>query len=350
MKRIYLFMIVGGLLFAYSNLLAINTDYSKIDQYARQAPPKLKNNLPKLTSYLTKPAKNDYERVRSFYVWISKNIAYDVQLFRNYNPARYKPVLPTEVLKRGKSVCQGYAELLQEMCRLANVPCHVVPGYSKGFNYTPQSKFTNADHAWNVVKIEDQWHLVDVTWGSGGLNEKMKYVKQFKEEYFLSSPDVFVLNHLPLAPMWQLIDCPVPMKAYLGGNERVKQHLKSQSGKECLDYQQQIAEYEAKPEIDGELFTAAQAFEFNPDNPVVMARAYMDYANHLMGGIPRKLTSKDAIQSAIKTQEKALGYLQRADKLLAKTDDGSADNEKKLVAANLQTSQQNLKGLRNAIK
>jgi len=349
MKNLLL-LVFGWVFFACTNLLAVNTDYTQIDQHAREAPAKLKNNLPKLTSYLIKPAKNDYQRVRSFYVWISENIAYDVQLFRSYNPSRYQPISPLEVVQRGKAVCQGYAELFQEMCRLANISCHVVPGYSKGFNYTPKSKFTNADHAWNVVKVEGKWRLIDVTWGSGGLNENMKYVKQFKEEYFLTSPEVFVLNHLPLAPMWQLLDCPVPMQAYLRGNERVKQHLQKKSGDKCLDYQKQIAEFEAKPKIEGELFAANQAYEFNPDNPVVMARAYMDFANQLMGGIPRKLSSKEAIEAAIVIQEEALDYLQRADRLLAKTNDGSADNEKRLIAANLQTSQQNLKGLRNAIK
>ncbi len=350
MKKQYLLLIFGWVMLNCPDLLAVDIDYTKIDQHARQAPEKLRDNLPKLTSYLIKPADNDYERVRSFYVWISDNIAYDVQLFRSYNPSRYKPISPVDVLQRGKAVCQGYAELFQEMCRLANIPCHVVPGYSKGFNYTPKSKFTNADHAWNIVEVEGKWRLIDVTWGSGGLDENMKFVKKFNEDYFLTSPEVFVLNHLPLAPMWQLLDCPVPMQAYLRGDERVKQQLQAKSGQKCIDFQRQIAEFESKPDIEGKLFTATQAYEFNPDNPVVMARAYMDYANHLMGGIPRKLSSKEAIQSAIVTQEEALGYLQQADKLLAKTNDGSADNEKRLIAANLQTSQQNLKGLRNAIK
>ncbi|MGD1895192.1 MAG: transglutaminase domain-containing protein, partial [Cyclobacteriaceae bacterium] len=194
MKKIIALLIFGWVQFTYSNLLAVSTDYSKIDQHARQAPAKLKNNLPKLTSYLIKPAKNDSERVRSFYVWISENIAYDVQLFRNYNPSRYKQSSPAEVLQRGKAVCQSYAELFQEMCRLANISSHVVPGYSKGFNYTPKSKFTNADHAWNVVKLDGKWHLVDVAWGSGGLDNKMKNSKLFNEEYFLTSPEDFVVN------------------------------------------------------------------------------------------------------------------------------------------------------------
>lgn len=349
MKKYYVLfvMLVGLLQLAFAN--ASNYDYTKIDTHARQAPKKLQTDLEKLTAYLVKPAKNDREKVRSFYVWITENIAYDVQLFRSYSPARYQPMLPSDVVKKGKAVCQGYSELFQEMCRIVGVPSHVVAGYSKGFGYTPRDKFTTADHAWNVVQIDGDWQLVDATWGSGGINEKMKFIKKFHEQYFLTDPKDFVLNHLPLVPMWQLLECPVPMAAYIRGTDEVKEHLLS-SGGDCLDFRALIAEYESKPTIDQKLFSAQQAYVFNPDNPIAMARGYMDYANYLMGSIPRKLSSKSTILQAIETQEEAVKYLRKADTLLKQTEDKSADREKQLVATNLRTSEQNLKGLKNAIK
>nr|WKN36419.1 transglutaminase domain-containing protein [Tunicatimonas sp. TK19036] len=324
-------------------------DYTQIDQHARSAPEKLHYDVEKLTHYLVKTAQDDHEKVRSFYVWIADNIAYDVQLFRNYNPARYKPILPNDVLKRRRAVCQGYSELFQEMCRLADVPCYVVGGYSKGFAYTARKSFTNADHAWNAVQLDNEWHLVDVTWGSGGLDDNMRFVKKFNDSFFLTSPSEFVLNHLPLLPMWQLLDCPVSIKTYAQGDDAVKQYL-NQSAKQCQDYQEQIANYEAKPKVDQSLFAAEQAYAFNPANPVVLARGYMNFANHLMNSIPTRLTSREAIQDATVTQEEALNYLKKADKLLSEVNDDSAEQEKKLIKANIQTSEQNLKGLKNALK
>ena len=336
-------------LIVFPGLASVEQDYEKIDIHARQAPEKLQYDVKKLTAYLVKPARNDYEKVRSFYVWIADNIAYDVQLFRHYNPSRYQQILPDDVLKRKKAVCQGYADLFQEMCRLANISSYVVGGYSKGFGYTQKKVFTTADHAWNVVRLENQWHLVDVTWGSGGLNDKMRFVKEFSDDYFLTDPKVFVINHLPLEPMWQLLECPVPVTAYAKGDAAVQQHL-TKSPQQCLDYAALIASYESKPAVERELFAAEQAYAFNPENPVVLARGYMNIANQLMNSIPRQLSSREAIVEATATQEEAVTYLKEAEQLLNKVKDGSADPEKQLIKANLKTSEQNLKGLKNALK
>ncbi len=346
MKKKFLFL--GVMLIASLKLLAGNIDYTQIDQHARQAPVKIQSDLEKLTKYLSKPAKNDYERVRAFYTWITDNIAYDVKLFRNYRPSRYQPLSPTDVLKRRRAVCQGYAELLQEMCRRVGIRSHVVGGYSKGFGYVPKATFTTADHAWNVVEIDGKWHLVDVTWGSGGLNDKMQYVKTFNEKYFLADPEVFVLNHLPLAPMWQLLNCPVPIQAYAQGEEQIKSHLAKNSS--CADYQSQIREFESKSANERDFYVARMAYEFNPDNPIVLARAHMDQANRLMKSVPRHLTSREAILQAVDTQETALEQLNKAKSLVKNVKDGSADQEKQLIASNIKTSEQNLKGLKNALK
>ena len=347
MKALLILIVV--LTFATPVLLATDVDYSAIDEHARQTPEKFHSDLDKLVKYLSKPATNDYERVRAFYSWIADNIAYDVQLFRSYRPSRYQPLLPVDILKRRKAVCQGYAELLQEMCRQVGIKSYVIGGYSKGFGYTPRATFTVADHAWNVVKIEDKWHLIDVTWGSGGLNEQTKYVKQFNDHYFLTNPEEFVLNHLPLVPMWQLLECPVPIKTYAQGEEQIKNHL-SQSKRNCLNYNRQIEEFERKPEKERTFFVAQMAYDFNPDNPVVLARAYMDQANQLMRSIPRQLKSREAILEAIKTQESALSYLAKAQNLVKVVKDTSADQEKKLIASNIKTSEQNLRGMKNAIR
>jgi len=349
MNKIFIPLLLGILLLSTTILSAKEIDYSKIDLHARQAPQNIHTDIGRLVKYLNKPATNDYERVRSFYSWIADNIAYDVKLFKSYRPSHYQPLSPADVLKRRRAVCQGYAELFQEMCQKVGIKSYVVGGYSKGFGYTPKAKFTVADHAWNVVQIEGKWHLIDVTWGSGGLNDKMKFIKQFNEQYFLTDPKVFVFNHLPLAPMWQLLECPVPIKTYAQGEEQIKNHL-SQSKRNCLNYNRQIEEFERKSEKERMFFVATMAYDFNPDNPVVLARARMDQANQLMSSIPRQLSSREVILEAIKTQELALSYLTKAQNLVKAVKGTSADQEKKLIASNIKTSEQNLRGMKNAIR
>lgn len=55
-------------------------------------------------------------------------------------------------LVNGKSVCAGYARAYQYLLQQLGIPCYYCTGYSGG------------DHAWNIVKLEDGYYNVDVTW------------------------------------------------------------------------------------------------------------------------------------------------------------------------------------------
>ena len=52
----------------------------------------------------------------------------------------------------GRSVCAGYARAFQYLMQLLDIPCYYCTG------------FAGEDHAWNIVKIDDVYHNVDVTW------------------------------------------------------------------------------------------------------------------------------------------------------------------------------------------
>lgn len=328
---------------------SIGNDYQKIDEHARSAPEKVSEEVESLTAYLIRPAGNDREKVRSFFIWIAENIHYDVQAYQAFDPYKISKITPNDVLTNKKAVCQGYSELFQEMCRLAGVQSYVVPGYSKGFGYLPGNKsFRSADHAWNAVKVDGQWYLLDVTWGSGGVDKQLKYVKQLNEKYFLSDPKEFVKDHMPLEPVWQLLPCAVSMKAFLAGDAAIDRELSDK--KQCFDNHKLIADWETLPEDERKLQSAVSAYAFNPDNHAIMARGYVDYANTIMRGIKTEMRSKKEIEEGVVLQEKALEYLKKADVLLTKVKDNSADMEKQIVKKNMQVSEQNLKSMKSVLK
>ena len=62
--------------------------------------------------------------------------------------------LMSSVLLEGRGVCAAYAKTFLYLCQLSDIECALVTGSSKGDS-----------HAWNAVKINDQWYWVDVTWG-----------------------------------------------------------------------------------------------------------------------------------------------------------------------------------------
>lgn len=56
-------------------------DYRAIDEHALKAPKELENSIDSLVDYLIKPARNDKEKLRAIFRWISTNISYDTEGF-----------------------------------------------------------------------------------------------------------------------------------------------------------------------------------------------------------------------------------------------------------------------------
>lgn len=52
----------------------------------------------------------------------------------------------------GKTVCAGYARAYQYLLQQLGIPCYYCTGYA------------GENHAWNIVKLEDAYYNVDVTW------------------------------------------------------------------------------------------------------------------------------------------------------------------------------------------
>jgi transglutaminase/protease-like cytokinesis protein 3 len=75
--------------------------------------------------------------------------------------------------------------------------------------------FTQPNHAWNAVRIEGQWRLLDSTWGAGYLSPAGEFVRAFNAHYFLTPPELFIYDHLPEDPQWQLLDPPISMQRFV---------------------------------------------------------------------------------------------------------------------------------------
>lgn len=62
---------------------------------------------------------------------------------------------PYGFLTGRKGICLGYASTFHLLMELCGVECLTVEGSSHG---------GADDHAWNLVKLEEEWYAVDVTW------------------------------------------------------------------------------------------------------------------------------------------------------------------------------------------
>jgi len=187
------------------------SEFEQIDKHALNAPKSVEQSLEKLAAYLISPAKNDREKVRAIYRWITNNIAYDDESLFSGTTTENRA---EAVLKNHRAICDGYAGLFKELAQLAGIEVEVISGYSKGYSYVIE----NADainHAWNAVKIEGQWQLIDATWGAGYLDDKQKrFVRQFQDHYFLTPPEQLIYDHFPKQDKWQLLTSPILKSQY----------------------------------------------------------------------------------------------------------------------------------------
>ena len=195
-------LLAAGLILFSIQPGAAQSKYKNIDRYARFTPSDFENSVEMLARYLIDGAENDVEKVRAFYVWIAENISYDT---KSYFRRQYPTQSPEAVLIRRTAICQGYANLFKRFCDIANIPCMEVSGFSKGYGTNPAIIPEQDNHIWNIVQVNEEWHLVDVSWASGYINNKRQFVKRFTGYYFFTDPAEFIFTHFPSNHNFQLL-------------------------------------------------------------------------------------------------------------------------------------------------
>ena len=176
---------------------------SKLDSHALKAPAEVEKSLDDLAAYLVKPAKSDRVKARLIYRWITDRVAYDADSFLNKTRGDNTP---EGVLTSRKCVCEGYSRLFDALAKRAGLEEVRVTGVAKGAG-TPDDQGP-VGHAWNAVKLDGQWRLVDSTWGAGSLNGA-KFRKGYDDYYLFVAPERLIFTHFPEDSKWQLLDPPV---------------------------------------------------------------------------------------------------------------------------------------------
>jgi transglutaminase/protease-like cytokinesis protein 3 len=196
-----------------------SSNFSLVDNRARNiavtTPEQLAKNL-------TAPYITDLDKVRSIFIWITENIQYNDNPWRNASlissskdhmddasdTGALKPLcerVALDVLSRGFAFCDGYSRLFKTLCDYAGIKSEVITGYGNGGGR--RLKF-NSNHRWNAVYIDSSWHLLDVTWASGHIGYGNQYIKHYNDYYFLTPAREFARDHFPEELQWTLLDEP----------------------------------------------------------------------------------------------------------------------------------------------
>jgi hypothetical protein len=322
MKLVFLFVFLVfqfGQLFPQSPVHDLERDalkrYRKIQTHVRKTPEESSGDIDLLSEYLQEGMETDLEKVRSIYLWIAFNITYDMEKFLG---GRFEGQTIPGVLKGKKAICDGYSNLFSALCNSAGIENRKIIGYSKGYGYNPGQKFAVSNHAWNAVMINEEWYLLDVTWAaSRSNNSDFKPGEKNLEHYFLTDPEVFLIDHLPEDPQWQLLEEPISLEDFEAGKNVPKSKKSSEIDKNTDVYGKEIALYD-------------RVTRHNPRNRDARFRlgyAYLSKALDTME-IIHTLGGEQVFSDLEDLGERIIGLLDQAEKNFGMLDERYSDYER----------------------
>lgn len=237
---------------------AVQKDFSRVDSIVYNYGDARDLTIDSVTHFVNSAFTSDTDKVRAYYIWICSNINYDVPLMETMShggDAEPGSQDADVVFANRLGVCEGYAKLMKKLCDASAIPCEVVPGYSKASH---DEMVMDLFHAWNAIKIDGHWQLLDVTWASNYMmDEDGTYLKEFNGKYFMDNPEEFMKDHLPLDPMWQLSASPLTKEGFFQNTGENIRHF---------SYADSITAYLQKDKAGRRYLDVVHYHNFDPDN------------------------------------------------------------------------------------
>ena len=120
-----------------------------------------------------------YEKIKSVYEFLIREVEYDETSF-------YNQTIQSVFLEK-KTVCMGYAKATQYLLNKMGIFCTLVTG-----NILDEA---NSSHAWNLVRIGENYYYVDTTWGSPGYNAQGDREDAISYSYLCCSDKIISATH-----------------------------------------------------------------------------------------------------------------------------------------------------------
>lgn len=197
-------------------------DFKKADQNALKYKNEKLTNLPDLAQKLTTGLTTDVERFRAIFKWVCSNVSNDYKLYSKNKRKRkrfqndslqlkewntkFTKIVFKKLRKQRKTLCTGYAYIIKELAKYANIRCKMIHGFARTSTIDVE-ELNTSNHSWNAVQLNGKWYLCDPTWASG-IPDAASNVFQFdfNSGLFLTNPSIFAINHFPADPKWLLLD------------------------------------------------------------------------------------------------------------------------------------------------
>lgn len=127
------------------------------------------------------PKGDAYEKIKYVYETLIDQVEYQENSPQNQNIR--------SVFLEGKTVCMGYSKAAQYLLNRMGIFCTLVTGTVTGEK--PSS------HAWNLVRIGEQYYYMDVTWGNPGYLNPVEDDAYISYSYLCCNEETLAPTHVP---------------------------------------------------------------------------------------------------------------------------------------------------------
>lgn len=168
-----------------------------------------------LINFANSNLDSEEDLARFFYLWIGNNITYDYKLLEELEDG----ILSDEnfwasqdvhlVYENRQGVCAGFAGLFHWFMNELNIDSGIISGHIRD-ERNPYIELDSDDsyrHAWNAVKLNENWILLDATWGTS----EDSSISDF---YFDMQPELAIMTHYPEDSKWQLLEQPLSLEDF----------------------------------------------------------------------------------------------------------------------------------------
>ena len=145
----------------------------------------IRNESSKVISENITSDMSEYDKVKAIHDYIILTTEFDIENLNN-NSISDESYSAKGALINHLAVCQGYAEAFKLIMTELGIGCHIITGYAD-----------NELHAWNIVRIDNEWYQVDVTWDDPVPDKNSEETSQLVYTYFLLTDEVMYQDHTP---------------------------------------------------------------------------------------------------------------------------------------------------------
>lgn len=204
--------------FLLISIAANSQDFTKVDNLVANYP--RYSSADNLASKISKDFTSDEEKARAAFFWLAKNIRYNLEEYYNPTQRSYnfsyateeekqqklqalKDNIVSEAFKNKTGVCEEYAQSFKKICDLLGLESEVIKGNVRNLPQEIGKPANTTNHAWNAVKLNNKWIILDATWAAG-YEYSGRWIREFNPYFFNIPKEKILKTHFPEDSLWVL--------------------------------------------------------------------------------------------------------------------------------------------------